>query len=57
MFQYFIQVVPTEVDTASKQVSTYQYSLTESVSVDIFTNAVSERRQFNLPKKIQTGIQ
>ena len=32
MFQYFIQVVPTEVDTALKQMSTYQYSVTESVS-------------------------
>ncbi|KAI0235203.1 Endoplasmic reticulum-Golgi intermediate compartment protein 2 [Lamellibrachia satsuma] len=30
MFQYFIQVVPTEVDTTLKHVSTYQYSVTES---------------------------
>jgi len=32
MFQYFLQIVPTKVDTSFSTVETYQYAATESVS-------------------------
>ena len=32
MFQYFIQVVPTDVKTNQAKVDTYQYAVTEKVS-------------------------
>ena len=33
MFQYFVQVVPTQVNTRQANVDTFQYSVTENVSV------------------------
>ena len=32
MYQYFIQVVPTKVDTSISNIDTYQYAVTERVS-------------------------
>ena len=32
MYQYFVQVVPTDVKTRLSQVDTYQYAVTERVS-------------------------
>jgi len=33
MYQYFLQVVPTNVDTTFSSLDTYQYAATENVSV------------------------
>ena len=36
MYQYFIQIVPTEIDTLLNKIDTCQYSVTESVSDDFY---------------------
>jgi len=35
MYQYFVQVVPTKVDTTFSTVDTYQYAATENVSISL----------------------